>query len=135
MAVPEKGEAKDEVDLGKKTFQVFKKILLSVHGLTLVLSVIVFICGLVTNLNHLAYHEAWHASYGIYNGSVLSMVIGIILTAISILGKKNIICLQFTTSKIFPTVFFVLFSLNVIRRYDSWQLPHVIPINEIQYLK
>ena len=89
MAVPEKGEAKDEVDLGKKTFQVFKKILLSVHGLTLVLSVIVFICGLVTNLNHLAYHEAWHASYGIYNGSVLSMVIGIVLTAISILGKKN----------------------------------------------
>lgn len=86
----EKDEAnKDKVDLGQKTSKVFKKILLSVHGLTLVLSVIIFICGLVTNLNHLAYHEAWHASYGIYNGSVLSMVIGIILTAIAILGKKN----------------------------------------------
>jgi len=83
----EKDEAnKDKVDLGPKTSKVFKKILLSVHGLTLVLSLIIFICGLVTNLNHLAYHEAWHASYGIYNGSVLSMVIGIILTAIAILG-------------------------------------------------
>ena len=95
---------KEKVDEKAKSSQVFKKILLSVHGLTLVLSVIVFICGLVTNLNHLAYHEAWHASYGIYNGSVLSMVIGIILTAISILGKRSIIVL--ITSRVFPTEFF-----------------------------
>ena len=112
----EKDEANiDKVDLGQKTSKVFKKILLSVHGLTLVLSLIIFICGLVTNLNHLAYHEAWHASYGIYNGSVLSMVIGIILTAIAILGKKQIYIDDF------PTVYSSLFSLNVIKSYDSWQ--------------
>ena len=84
-------EAKKKPKEGKTSSKVYKKILLSVHGLTLVLSVIIFICGLVTNLNHLAYHEAWHASYGIYNGSVLSMVIGIILMAISILGKRIIV--------------------------------------------
>ena len=54
----------------------------------LILSVVLFVCGLVVNLRHLAFHEAWHASYGIYNGSVMSILIGLIGTVISVIGKS-----------------------------------------------
>ena len=51
---------------------------------------------LVVNLRHLAFHEAWHASYGIYNGSVMSILIGIIGTVISVIGKfVNYMCIYF----------------------------------------
>ena len=70
--------------MSKKTY---KTILLTIHGLVLCLSLILFVCGLYVYIDHLTYHEAWHVSYGIYNGSVISMTISVILLAISILGK------------------------------------------------
>ena len=69
--------------MSKKTY---KTILLTIHGLVLCLSLILFVCGLYVYIDHLTYHEAWHVSYGIYNGSVISMTISVILLAISILG-------------------------------------------------
>ena len=80
-------EDKDVPDLSEKKKKTYKTVLLCVHSLTLILSVVLFVCGLVTNLRHLVYHEAWHASYGIYNGSVMSILIGIIGTVISVIGK------------------------------------------------
>ena len=71
--------------------ETFKKILLVVHSFTLILSFILFICGIVTNLKHLAFHEAWHASYGMYNGSVLCITVGVIGIVISIVGKHFLI--------------------------------------------
>ena len=71
----------------KDKSKTFKTILLCVHSLTLILSVVLFICGLVVNLRHLTYHEAWHASYGIYNGSMLSILVGLVGIIISIIGK------------------------------------------------
>ena len=77
-------EMKENTEKKKKTYKI---VLLCVHSLVLILSVVLFICGLVVNLRHLAFHEAWHASYGIYNGSVMSILIGIIGTVISVIGK------------------------------------------------
>jgi hypothetical protein len=69
---------------------IYKKILFSVNGITLILSFILFIMGLVVNLGHLSYHEAWHVSYGFYNGSVLIITVSCIIMAISALGNyKN----------------------------------------------
>ncbi len=73
---------------GKKMkVETFKKILLAVHCLTLILGAFLFIGGLITNLKHLAYHEAWHTSYGIHNGSVLCIIAGIVGLTVAILGK------------------------------------------------
>lgn len=67
--------------------ETYKKVLLTFHSLTLILSGILFVCGLVTNLKHLSYHEAWHASYGVYNGSVLCIIIGVLGILISVIGE------------------------------------------------
>jgi len=79
-------EGEDVPDLSEKKKKTYKTVLLCVHSLTLILSVVLFICGLVTNLRHLAYHQAWHASYGIYNGSVMSIIAGLVCTIISVIG-------------------------------------------------
>lgn len=78
---------KNEEEPKKQKMETFKKILLVVHSFTLILSFILFVCGIVTNLKHLAFHEAWHASYGMYNGSVLCITVGVIGIIISIVGK------------------------------------------------
>ena len=67
--------------------KTFKKVLLTVHSLVLILSVFLFVSGLYTNLKHFAYHEAWHSSYGIFNASVMCIIIGLIGLIISITGE------------------------------------------------
>ena len=83
-------EVKENPDKKPKMVETktYKKILLTVHSFVLLLSLALFICGLYTNLRHLAFHQAWHASYGIFNASVMCIIVGVIGIVISVTGKK-----------------------------------------------
>ena len=106
-------EEKDVPDLSEKRKKTFKTVLLCVHSLTLILSVVLFVCGLVTNLRHLAYHQAWHASYGIYNGSVMSIIVGLVCTIISVIGKKCLVHVIWTGRRMSKLVLNVKYLLSL----------------------
>ena len=106
-------EDKDVPDLSEKRKKTFKTVLLCVHSLTLILSVVLFVCGLVTNLRHLAYHQAWHASYGIYNGSVMSIIVGLVCTIISVIGKKCLVHVIWTERRMSKLVLNVKYLLSL----------------------
>ena len=79
-------EPKDIVDKSKKSAKI---LLIFVNICTILCSLILFGIGVMMAVNHARIQSEWSAAYGLWNSSILCIVISLILAGVGAMGKCN----------------------------------------------
>ena len=79
-------EPKDIVDKSKKSAKI---LLIVVNICTILCSLILFGIGVMMAANHARIQSEWSAAYGLWNSSILCIVISLILAGVGAMGKYN----------------------------------------------
>ena len=79
------GDEEDHIDKSKRSA---KMLLIIVNVFTLLCSLILFVMGVIMTVNHARVHEEWHAGYGVWNASIVCIVIALVLAGLGTIGKS-----------------------------------------------
>ena len=77
-------EPKDIVDKSRKSAQI---LLIFVNICTILCSLILFGVGVMMAVNHARIQSEWSAAYGLWNSSIICIVISLILAGVGTMGK------------------------------------------------
>ena len=79
-------EPKDIVDKSRNSAKI---LLIFVNICTILCSLILFGIGVMMAVNHARIQSEWSAAYGLWNSSILCIVISLILAGVGAMGKYN----------------------------------------------